>query len=135
MLGLSFLFPLFVGIMSFPVTLVIGSDSNIFSLVNAEEEQPEHQLLWFISSSLDNNLGYDLYYGAAFIKELENFIKNFEYTFDLEGSQIFPNNNIRQDIVSEYKSSDYNIDDLNYGLLGFEIITSDIKIENILFII
>jgi hypothetical protein len=129
MLGLSFLFPLFVGIMSFPVTLVIGSDSNIFSLVNAEEEQPEHQLLWFISSSLDNNLGYDLYYGAAFIKELENFIKNFEYTFDLEGSQIFPNNNIRQDIVSEYKSSDYNIGDLNYGLLGFEITASDIKIH------
>src|SRR5919106_5830656 len=128
MLGLSFLFPLFVGIMSFPVTLVIGSDSNIFSLVNAEEEQPEHQLLWFISSSLDNNLGYDLYYGAAFIKELENFIKNFEYTFDLEGSQIFPNNDIKQDIVSEYKSSDYNIDDLNYELLGFKIIASDIEI-------
>ena len=41
---------------------------------------------------------------AAFVKELENLIKNFEYTFDLEGSQIFPNNNIKQDIVSEYRS-------------------------------
>jgi hypothetical protein len=134
MLGLSFLFPLFVGIMSFPVTLVIGSNSDIFSFVNAEEGQQEHQLLRFISSSLDNNGGYDLYYGAAFIKELKNFIKNFEYTFDLKGNQIFPNNNIRQDIVSEYKSSEYksseyNIGDLNYELLGFEITASDIKIH------
>jgi hypothetical protein len=40
------------------------------------------QLLRFISSSLDD--GGDLYY-TAFIKELENLIKNFEYTFDLEG--------------------------------------------------
>jgi hypothetical protein len=111
--------------MSFPVTLVVGSDSNIFSLVNAEEEQPEHQLLRFISSSLDNNGGYDFYHGVAFIKELESF----EYTFDLEGSQIFPNNNIRQDIVGEYKSSDYNIDDLNYVLLGFQKTASDIKIH------
>jgi hypothetical protein len=99
--GLSFPFPLFVGIMSFLAMLTIGSDSDLFSLVNAEEEQ---QLLRFISSSLVD--GSDLYY-TTFIKELENLIKNFEYTFDLEGSQIFPNNNIKQDIVSEYRSSDY----------------------------
>ena len=66
---------------------------------------------------------------AAFVKELENLIKNFEYTFDLEGSQIFPNNNIKQDIVSEYRSSNYNIDDLNHELLGFKITASDIKIH------
>jgi hypothetical protein len=127
MLELSFLFLLFVGIMSFPVTLAIDSDSDIFSLVNAEEgRQQEHQRL---RSSLDNNGGYNFYHGGAFIKELESFIKNFEYTFDLEGSQIFPNSNIKQDIVSEYKSSDYNIDDLNYELLGFEITASDIKVN------
>jgi hypothetical protein len=121
--GLSFPFPLFVGIMSFLAMLTIGSDSDPFSMANAEEEQ---QLLRFISSSLDD--GGDLYY-TAFIKELENLIKNFEYTFDLEGSQIFPNNYIKQDIVSEYRSSDYNIDDLNYELLGFKITASDIKIQ------
>jgi hypothetical protein len=69
------------------------------------------------------------YYGGAFIKELENLVKNFEYTFDLGGNQIFPNNNIKHDIISEYKASDYNIDDLNYDLLGFKIIASDIKIR------
>ena len=48
------------------------------------------------------------------LSELENLIKNFEYTFEIEGSQIFPNNDIKQNIVSEYKSSEYNITDLNY---------------------
>jgi len=62
------------------------------------------------------------------LSELENLIKNFEYTFEIEGSQIFPNNDIKQNIVSKYKSSEYNIDDLNYELLGFKIRASDIKI-------
>jgi hypothetical protein len=64
-----------------------------------------------------------------FLKELENLINNFGYTFDLEGRQIFPTNNIQQDIISEYKSSEYNIDDLNYELIGFKIIVSDIKMR------
>ena len=63
------------------------------------------------------------------LSELENLIKNFEYTFEIEGSQIFPNNNIKQDIVSEYRSSNYNIDDLNHELLGFKLTASDIKIH------
>jgi hypothetical protein len=124
----SFSFSLFVGIMSLLVMLAVGSNNDLFSLISAEEEQQDYQLLQSISSSLDDN-GGDPYYGAAFVKELENLINNFEYTFDLEGSQIFPNNNIKQDIVSEYRSSDYNIDDLNYELLGFKITASDIKIR------
>ncbi|HEU4443754.1 MAG TPA: hypothetical protein VFR94_03665 [Nitrososphaeraceae archaeon] len=125
---LSFSFSLFVGIMSFLAVMVACLDSNIFLLVNAEkEEQKKYYLLRSISSLSDND-GPDLYPGAAFVKELENFIKNFEYTFDLDGSQIFPNNDIKQEIVSKYKSSNYNIDDLNYELLGFKIIASDIEI-------
>jgi hypothetical protein len=124
----TFHFPLFLGIMSFLATLDIGSDSDLFSFVNAEEDQQEPQLLRFISSSLHDS-GHDFYYGAALVKELENLIKNFEYTFDLEGSQVFPSNEIKQDIVSDYKSSDYNINDLNYELLGFKITASDIKIH------
>jgi hypothetical protein len=77
--------------------LAVDLDNDLFLLVNAEKEQQEHQLPHSISSSLNDNGGHDVYYGAAFIKELENFIKNFEYTFDLEGSQIFPNNDIKQD--------------------------------------
>lgn len=125
----SFSFSLFVGIISLLVMLAVGSNNDPFSLISAEEEQQDYQLLQSISSSSHDKNDHDLYYGGAFIKELENLIKNFEYTFDLEGSQIFPNNNIKQDIISEYRSSDYNIDDLKYELLGFKIIASDIKIR------
>jgi hypothetical protein len=122
-------FSQFVSIMSFLVVTAACLDSDLFLLVNAEkEEQKEYYLLHSISSLLFDNDVPNLYPGAAFVKELENLIKNFEYTFDLDGSQIFPNDDIKQDIISEYKSSNYNIDDLNYELLGFKIIASDIKI-------
>jgi hypothetical protein len=120
--GLSFSFPLLVGIMFCLAILAM-----VFSSVHTEGQQ--EQLMYFITSSLDDNGGHDLYQGSTFIKELENLVKNFEYTFDIEGKQIFPTNNIKQDIVSEYKSSEYTIDDLNYELLGFKIRASDIKIH------
>ena len=122
-------FSQFVSIMSFLVVAAACLDSDLFLLINAEKEvQKGYYLLHSISSLLFDNDVPDLYPGAAFVKELENLIKNFEYTFDLDGSQIFPNDDIKQDIISEYKSSNYNIDDLNYELLGFKIIASDIKI-------
>jgi hypothetical protein len=124
--GLSFSFPVYVGPMFCLAILAVGLDNGLFSLVYTEERQ--EQLIHFMGSSLDDNSGHDPYHGSVF-KELENLIKNFEYTFDLEGNQIFPNNNIKQDIVREYKSSEYNIDDLNYELLGFKIGASDIKIH------
>lgn len=109
---------------------ITGSSSNLLSLERAEGQQLQQpQRLPFISSSLNEEIGYLDYRATAFIKELENLINNFEYTFDLEGRQIFPTNNIKQDIISEYKSSEYNIDDLNYELMGFKIIASDIKIR------
>jgi hypothetical protein len=52
----------------FLATLAIGSDSDLFISINAEEQ--EHQLLPFIGSSLDDN-GDDLNYGAAFIRARE----------------------------------------------------------------
>jgi hypothetical protein len=122
--GLLFSFPLLVGIMFCLALLAVGLDNDLFSLGYTEEQQ--EQPIHFISSSFDDN---GLYHGSTFMKELENLFKNFEYTFDLEGKQIFPTNNIKQDIVSGYKSSEYNIDDLNYELLGFRIKASDIKIH------
>jgi hypothetical protein len=124
---LSFSFPMYVGIIFCLALLAVGLDNDLFSLAYTEEQQ--EQPIYFVSSSFDDNGGHDLYHGSAFMKELENLVKNFEYTFDLEGNQIFPTNNIKQDIVSEYKSSEYNIDDLDYELLGFKIRASDIKIH------
>jgi hypothetical protein len=58
-----------------------------------------------------------------------NLAKQFEYTVDLDGKQIFPNDTIKQDIVTKYKSADYNISNLNYKLLGFNITASNIKMH------
>ena len=55
--------------------------------------------------------------------------KQFEYTVDISGKQIFPSETLKQDIVSNYQSSSYNISTLKYSLLGFDITASDIKIQ------
>src|SRR6187200_3273807 len=62
-------------------------------------------------------------------KQFGSFNKQFEYTVDLDGKQIFPNDTIKQDIITSYKSSDYNISSLKYRLLGFDITASDVKIH------
>jgi hypothetical protein len=121
--------PSFIGITSSLLILTFGSTSDPTSLINAEEERQEQHQLQYIVSSLNDGNDYPYYRSITFIKELENLVKNFEYMFDLEGNQIFPNNDIKQNIVSEYKSSEYNIDDLNYELLGFKITASDIEIH------
>jgi hypothetical protein len=54
---------------------------------------------------------------------------NFEFTVDLDANQIFPNEKIKKDIVSKYKSAEYNIANLKHELIGFKIIASDIKIH------
>jgi hypothetical protein len=41
----SFSFSLFVGIMSLLVMLAVGSNNDLFSLISAEEEQEDYQLL------------------------------------------------------------------------------------------
>jgi hypothetical protein len=54
---------------------------------------------------------------------------NFEFTVDLDANQIFPNEKIKQDMVSKYESVKYSIANLEYELIGFKIIASDIKIH------
>jgi hypothetical protein len=54
---------------------------------------------------------------------------NLEFTVDLDANQIFPNEKIKQDMVSKYKSAKHSIANLEYELIGFKIIASDIKIH------
>ena len=61
--------------------------------------------------------------------EFSNAFKRFEYIVDLNAKEIFPNDTLKQDVVTNYKSSTYNIITLKYKLLGFDITASDIKIE------
>ena len=61
--------------------------------------------------------------------EFSNAFKRFEYIVDLNAKEIFPNDTLKQDVVTNYKSSTYNISTLKYKLLGFDLTASDIKIE------
>ena len=55
--------------------------------------------------------------------------KKPEYTVKLEGNQIFPNNTLKENIVDKYQPTTYNIKDLKYNLLGFNVAAHDIKIH------
>jgi hypothetical protein len=65
---------------------------------------------------------------AYFLKDLKKLITNFEYTFDVSGDQIFPNDTIKQNIVSKYEPSKFVINNLRHQLFGFDITASDIMI-------
>jgi hypothetical protein len=75
----------------------------------------------------DNNNDNNIFENLA--KQFSSISKQFEYTINLSGKQIFPNDTLKEDIVSQYKSSTYDINTLKYSLLGFDITAYDIKIE------
>lgn len=56
------------------------------------------------------------------------FLDAFEYTFDINGAQIFPNDTIKHSIVTEYNPSVYNISSLQYKILDHIINASDVQI-------
>ena len=80
------------------------------------------------SKNLRTNVADDNIF-ENFARRLGNMAKQFEYTVDLSGRQIFPNDTLKQNIVTDYKSSTYNISSLKYRLLGFDITASNIKID------
>lgn len=53
----------------------------------------------------------------------------FEYTFDIDGAQIFPNDTVKHSIVSEQNSSVYNIPNLQYEIMEHMINASDVQIH------
>ncbi|HEU4443067.1 MAG TPA: hypothetical protein VFR94_00155 [Nitrososphaeraceae archaeon] len=76
----------------------------------AQSSQSEQEKL------LDNNI--------AFL-----FLDAFEYTFDIDGAQIFPNDTVKHSIVTEYKPSVYNIPSLQYKIMEHTINASDVQIH------
>jgi hypothetical protein len=56
------------------------------------------------------------------------FLDAFEYTFEINGAQIFPNDTIKHSIVTEYNPSVYNISSLQYKILDHMINASDVQI-------
>jgi hypothetical protein len=57
------------------------------------------------------------------------FLDAFEYTFDIDGTQIFPNDTIKHSIVTEYNPSVYNIPSLQYKIMEHMINASDVEIH------
>jgi hypothetical protein len=77
-----------------------------------------------------NPLGNALSYILGHItKAFNGLTKLPEYTVSLDGSQIFPNSTLKQNIVDKYQPSTYDIKDLKYNLLGFNVAAHDIKIH------
>src|SRR5919108_2865279 len=60
------------------------------------------------SEALETNIADNNIF-ENFAKQFGNIAKLFAYTVDLSGEQIFPNDTLKQDIVSHYKPSTYNI--------------------------
>ena len=57
------------------------------------------------------------------------FLDAFEYTFDIDGAQIFPNDTVKHSIVTEYNPSFYNIPSLQYKIMEHMINASDVQIH------
>ena len=53
----------------------------------------------------------------------------FEYTFEIDGEQIFPNDTVKHRIVTEYQPSVYNIPTLQYSIMEHTINASDVEIR------
>jgi hypothetical protein len=62
-------------------------------------------------------------------KAFNGLTRQPEYTVSLDGKQIFPNSTLKQNIVDKYQPSTYDIKDLKYNILGFNITAHDIKIH------
>lgn len=57
------------------------------------------------------------------------FLNAFEYTFDIDGAQIFPNDTVKHSIVTEYNPSVYNLPSLQYVIMEHIINASDVQIH------
>jgi hypothetical protein len=55
-------------------------------------------------------------------------LDQLEYTFDIDGAQIFPNETVKNEILTQYKESVYNIPGLQYEIFGHAINASDVQI-------
>lgn len=57
------------------------------------------------------------------------FLDEFEYTFDIDGTQLIPNDTLKNTILNEHKHSVYNISRLQYKILEHTINASDVTID------
>lgn len=115
--------------LSFPFLLLFTGALSLVLFISSEFYLADGRSQ-ILTSSLEFGLEEKVYlYSTIALTEELDFIRNFQYTFELEGKYIFPNNTIKKDIIGEYKPAEYRIANLNYELMGFNITASDIEIH------
>ena len=95
------------------ILLLIISLTTIPIVMTQSEAQPS---LGLQEKLLDNNIAL-------------LFLDAFEFTFDIEGAKIFPNDTVKHGIVTEYNPSVYNIPSLQYVIMEHIINASDVQIH------
>ena len=53
----------------------------------------------------------------------------FEYTFEIDGEQIFPNDTVKHNIITKFQPSVYKIPTLQYKIMEHTINASDVEIR------
>ena len=53
----------------------------------------------------------------------------FDYTFEINGTEIFPNETIKRQIIENYTESEYNTTALEYNIIGYHINASNARIH------
>ena len=82
------------------------------------------------AQSNTNSLGNVLsHFFGNITNTFNQLAKKPEYIVNVEGNQIFPNNTLKENIVDKYQPSTYNIKDLKYNLLGFNVAAHNILIH------
>jgi hypothetical protein len=78
------------------------------------------------SNPLGNALSHII---AKITKAFGGLTGQTDYTVSVDGKQIFPNITLKENIVDKYQPSTYDIRDLKYNILGFNVTAHDIKIH------
>ena len=67
--------------------------------------------------------------GIGYTGFAANLLHGLEYTFEVDGAEIFPNETIKSQITENYTESEYNTTHLEYDILGYHINASDVRIR------
>ena len=101
---------------SVPLLLIISLTTIPFVTIQSEAQPLLNRQEKMLNNNNNNNIAFFL-------------LDAFEYTFDIAGAQIFPNDTIKQSIVTDYNPSVYNISSLQYNIMDHIINASDVQIH------
>lgn len=68
-------------------------------------------------------------FGSVEIIPRAHFLDFIDYTFTLNSTQIFPNETLKNDILSNHTRSQYNISSLDHELMGHDINATDVRVN------